>query len=626
MARTQANLRNASVLRAEMQKHICKSASDSRIRLGTAAHASKMKERAVYLQDLTDQLATLLPRARSVVITLRRCISDLQRRIGALKASVAVCDKRIELRLQRPQSELVKDEFDHALQQERQMYLTVLEDLSCLQLAGQQLAKPLEIARHEMQSARLTLHLDRTGYTEKLLADTSDLLQSAEQYCRDANILLKTVLERTEQASGNTQAKMRKQIKRVYDLKMKIGRDMEDTKETISQAEEHLEKLERNLTVTLAMPERAMDCGADGHNDKVSAKSEVLSKLRSTIRSAAYLGPGGRDMAAAFHRFDRDGNGSLDMEEIRVAIRKACKISPSVISDVDIIALCELLDEDSSGAISIDELVDFLLADVDVDELQQEVKVTKDALERLKVAQEEALLDFRSKTVVWRINDACSKVTPIKGLELDALPSTSLKSSSRKSPPGFGVKRLSYLLASMPHGATPCQRKERATRAASPGKLPRGSSHTASTATLSTVTSTPKATRKECTSDSASPAVLTGSATEHGDSVLEHGASLLFDSPEQQEAFVELVDAVDSVELVDAVDSQEVDFDNVSSKIRETLRNAIASGHLQAAFQEIGTPSADPHAQPRNTSTTPKVKKKVAQRSHSDLYKNLLFT
>jgi hypothetical protein len=60
--------------------------------------------------------------------------------------------------------------------------------------------------------------------------------------------------------------------------------------------------------------------------------------------------------------------------------------------------------------------------------------------------------------------------------------------------------------------------------------------------------------------------------------------------------------------------------------IRETLRNAIASGHLQAAFQEIGTPSADPHAQPRNTSTTPKVKKKVAQRSHSDLYKNLLFT
>merc|ERR1719327_742625 len=142
----------------------------------------------------------------------------------------------------------------------------------------------------------------------------------------------------------------------------------------------------------------------------------------------------------------------------------------------------------------------------------------------------------------------------------------------------------------MPHGATPCQRKERATRAASPGKLPRGSSHTASTATLSTVTSTPKATRKECTSDSASPAVLTGSATEHGDSVLEHGASLLFDSPEQQEAFVELVDAVDSVEL---------DFDNVSSKIRETLRNAIASGHLQAAFQEIGTSSADPHAQPR---------------------------
>lgn len=432
---TQTRLRDVSLLRDDMRKYLGKSASDSAIRLGTVTHAEKLKQRVLSLEHLTRELSVLLPRARGTHITLRRCISDLQRQAGAVKASLGVCKKRVDLRSQRPPSELFRDDFDAALQQERRICLTALKDVRAQHLVGRELVEPLEAARKDMQAARLTLHTDRTGYTENLLTTASDLVQSADQYCKDANSLLEDVQGKVQHAGEETSARMRRQITKIYDLRVKIGSEMLETGTTISEAELHLDKTKKQLKMALAMPERNLDCGGDGHNDKLSGKAGVLASLRSKIKSAAYTGPGGRDLKTTFARFDIDRSGELDEEELRIAIRKACKIPPSVITDVDIVALCELLDEDSSGKISIAELVDFLLADVNVEELRDQVRSTQNTLERLKAGQAEILHDFRSKTFVWRITEACSKVTPIKGLELDSPPTKNRQKRPSSAPP-----------------------------------------------------------------------------------------------------------------------------------------------------------------------------------------------
>lgn len=437
VAHTQSHLRDVSHLREEMRKHLRKSASDSKIRLGGASHANKVKQRALHIQELTKELKALLAGIGSTRITLRRCISDLKQQGGAVKAFLSVCNKRIELRSQRPATELFQDSFDEALTQEQSVYLTVQESLSTQAQAGQEFTKPLETTAKELQAARLTLHTDSSGCAEKLAVEASELFHSAEQYCRDGSTLLEEVRGLMQHVREQSCAMMKKQITQTYDLRLQIESDMSITTNTISDAELHLAKIEKQLRLSLAMPEREIDCGGDGRNDKLSAKTGVLATLRAKIKSAAYTGPGGRNLDVIFGRFDKDRSGELDDEEVRVAIRTGCKIPPDVITDVDIVALCELLDSDSSGSISIAELVDFLLADVDVQDLRDQIELKTDTLERLKVAQEQTLLDFRSKSMTWRINEACAKVTPIKGLALDGSASTN---RPRKRSSGLGAR------------------------------------------------------------------------------------------------------------------------------------------------------------------------------------------
>jgi len=437
VAHTQSQLRDAGQLREEMRKHLRKSASDSKIRLGGASHANKVKQRALHIQELTKELKTLLAGIGSTRITLRRCISDLKQQGGAVKAFLSVCNKRIELRSQRPATELFQDSFDEALSQEQSVYLTVQESLNTQAQAGQEFTKPLETAAKELQAARLTLHSDSSGCAEKLVIEASEVFHSAEQYCKDSTTLLEEVQGLMQHVREQSCAMMKKQITQTYDLRLQIESDMSITTSTISDAELHLAKIEKQLRISLEMPEREIDCGGEGRNDKLSAKTGVLATLRAKIKSAAYTGPGGRNLDVIFGRFDRDRSGELDDEEVRVAIRTGCKIPPDVITDVDIVALCELLDSDSSGSISIAELVDFLLADVDVQDLRDQIAMKTDTLDRLKAAQAQTLLDFRSKSMTWRINEACAKVTPVKGLALDGSAS---KERPRKRSSGLGAR------------------------------------------------------------------------------------------------------------------------------------------------------------------------------------------
>merc|ERR1740138_712560 len=115
--------------------------------------------------------------------------------------------------------------------------------------------------------------------------------------------------------------------------------------------------------------------------------AETLNGLRNKIKGAAYTGQSGRQLDVLFGRFDRDGSGQLDEDEVRAALRRTLKIPPSVITDPEISALCNTLDADQSGSVSIAEIVGFLNADVDVKALEGEFQRKKDLVEQLKEAQ-----------------------------------------------------------------------------------------------------------------------------------------------------------------------------------------------------------------------------------------------
>jgi len=76
----------------------------------------------------------------------------------------------------------------------------------------------------------------------------------------------------------------------------------------------------------------------------------------SQIKATLY----GTSVRDFFIRCDKDGNGTLDEGEIKVVVRKILKIPPSAISDRAISKLFKLLDDDGSGDVEIDEIVDFV--------------------------------------------------------------------------------------------------------------------------------------------------------------------------------------------------------------------------------------------------------------------------
>ena len=79
-------------------------------------------------------------------------------------------------------------------------------------------------------------------------------------------------------------------------------------------------------------------------------------------RLAAALAPLGDERAqrAFFAAFDHSGDGDLDKTELKTLIRRHLRVSEADLTDASIYALVKALDDDGSGSLSIDELLDFV--------------------------------------------------------------------------------------------------------------------------------------------------------------------------------------------------------------------------------------------------------------------------
>jgi len=95
-------------------------------------------------------------------------------------------------------------------------------------------------------------------------------------------------------------------------------------------------------------------------SSKNTLPQSVVDTIRSKIKAASYAGQMGREIQALFSRFDYNGSGVLEVDEVRQVLRRAMRIPPTVITDQQIWRLCAMLDVDKSGAISIAELTRFV--------------------------------------------------------------------------------------------------------------------------------------------------------------------------------------------------------------------------------------------------------------------------
>lgn len=401
---------------------------EAAIAMATAAAVAqeRWKRKTVTSQGIANKVQSRLETVQSTIRRLTQVVGDLQRAGGARYAALSVVEKRLEIRTKRPPSELTKDAFEDALHQEREVLERVREKLSQQVEEGQELQARLAEVLEEMNRGRHTLHLERTNRPAELLSEVQGLEDAASRFCLESSTLLQNTQRECNKASAQTVSAMRKRVAQTVELRKELENEIHETRCTIAETEQHLERIAVKLRRYHAAPEREFD---DDLDDSMHQKSRAsvpatasFSKLRAKIKAAAYTGHSGRQMSVVFQRFDRDGSGELDEDELRRALRRTLRIPPNSISDAEIAHLCSVLDADKSGQISIHELVSFLEADDDIIALQEEHEAANALLEQLHVTRQELLEDLRCKTAAWRIDETCIKVTPIKGLELDSLP------------------------------------------------------------------------------------------------------------------------------------------------------------------------------------------------------------
>lgn len=89
---------------------------------------------------------------------------------------------------------------------------------------------------------------------------------------------------------------------------------------------------------------------------KKQISEEMATKLQSKLKAACI------DTAPAkfFKKFDKDKSGDMDAAELTRMIRVSLKIGKDQLSDGEIKALIDALDDDGSGSLSLDELGDFV--------------------------------------------------------------------------------------------------------------------------------------------------------------------------------------------------------------------------------------------------------------------------
>lgn len=97
-------------------------------------------------------------------------------------------------------------------------------------------------------------------------------------------------------------------------------------------------------------------------NQGVLDITDKFETLRIKIRATSYkaIGAAKWQWRDIFARYDKSGDGELDLSEFTAALRGQLRVAPSEFSDADIKVLFEYLDEEGSGTLELEDLEAFV--------------------------------------------------------------------------------------------------------------------------------------------------------------------------------------------------------------------------------------------------------------------------
>eukprot|EP00931_Biecheleriopsis_adriatica_P060203 TRINITY_DN36133_c0_g1_i1.p1 TRINITY_DN36133_c0_g1~~TRINITY_DN36133_c0_g1_i1.p1 ORF type:complete len:790 (-),score=159.63 TRINITY_DN36133_c0_g1_i1:46-2415(-) len=455
---TQSNLSYVKALRQDAQARLSKGLqvptsggmTDAHL-LGTAfgyTHVQdKLKRRVENSNAIAVNVTDRIEACEQVMQRVQQHVAELQRFSGILYASLSVAEKRIQLRATRPPTELVRDSFQEALEKEKTVYAKGRQQLENCAQQGREIMAFVEEVHAELSRDRHLLPQERSNRPQELLAKARDLEEVAVHYCSDigpAARVREAAGREADRASSRTLAAMKKRVADLCDVRRQLENELKESSATLQEAEwmfARTDKMLKHLAAKAPVEQASDDQLAYLETNRQTFMTPLMKSLRARIKGASYIGHAGRKLDVLFQRFDKDGNGTLEEDEVRRALRRTLRISPASVSDAEIANLCQALDMDGSGGVSIDELVAFMSADVDYDSLAEQREQAEEIIESLKPAVEELQADLRRKTAAWKIDEACIRVTAIKGLELDAPPSHRNGQAKAGRPPGMRQAR-----------------------------------------------------------------------------------------------------------------------------------------------------------------------------------------
>jgi hypothetical protein len=284
---------------------------------------------------------------------------------------------------------------------------------------------PIENAKTELYQKRLELQNERIcDDVQELIEEAIRLEAEAGLFSRQSQEVSTQQKRRTDDAHSITDKHMKQRIKHTIDMRQRLESEMKETKRIIRQAALDLERKRNTLKAYYAKPVRSLQSAPDEGEietkryDSWGPRVEAqLNELRVKIKGSCYTGSQGRQLDVLFERFDRDGSGTLEEHELRNAFRRTLRVPPSLVTDAEITCLCNILDADGSGNVSIQEILDFLDANTDVKDIEERCAKIQELMDRLKQEQKRSLMDMRCKTAAWKIDEACSKLTVAKAID-----------------------------------------------------------------------------------------------------------------------------------------------------------------------------------------------------------------
>lgn len=433
----------------------------------------KIRHRLARSDNISARLLEQMTMNEDMNNKVSKCITELQRASGAMFTSLSVVEKRLDVREQ-----LSRDATHSALEKERGVLLGCRETLTAAIKEGKDLLENLEEVGAEMIKDRLVLPHDRSDRPDEVLKKSQQQLDVAMTFVgqrgKAAHVLKKTRAD-AAQALQETKAAILECIAEKQEMRRQLEVEIEVTDVAIKKASQTLHEAKRQhasqqlqdmVVQESSASDEAEACSMTassltssrrllkrGVNFKYDAKTKgvdrALAKLRSKIKAAAYTGQSGRQISVLFHRITKDCNhpdleGKMTEEQLHRAVRRTFRVTQSVVTDAELVTLFDVLDADhggeKTGFIRIDDLVEALTADSGAIVWQERVDTAMNVVQNLRKIKRDLMQLLSDKAWEVKIEKECLQVTPIKGLELDGIPSPQNATLSLELP--CGTKRV----------------------------------------------------------------------------------------------------------------------------------------------------------------------------------------